>query len=112
MGGELLPKKKGPFVAINCGAVPETLIESELFGYKAGAFTDAKRDNPGRFALAQDGTIFLDEIGDISQAAQVRLLISTLLGFTSDPRAIVILRTMFPYLSGSKSFMVSEGVST
>ena len=67
-------KKKGPFVAINCGAVPETLIESELFGYKAGAFTDAKRDNPGRFALAQDGTIFLDEIGDISQAAQVRLL--------------------------------------
>jgi PAS domain S-box-containing protein len=67
-------EKKGPFVAINCGAVPETLIESELFGYKGGAFTDAKRDKPGRFALAQDGTIFLDEIGDISQAAQVRLL--------------------------------------
>ena len=64
----------GPFVAINCGALPDTLIESELFGYKAGAFTDAKRDKPGRFALAQNGTIFLDEIGDISQAVQVRLL--------------------------------------
>jgi PAS domain S-box-containing protein len=66
--------RNGPFVAINCGALPDTLIESELFGYKAGAFTDAKRDKPGRFALAQDGTIFLDEIGDISQAVQVRLL--------------------------------------
>jgi len=68
------PRKKGPFVAVNCGAFPDTLIESELFGYKAGAFTDAKRDKPGRFALAQDGTIFLDEIGDVSLATQVRLL--------------------------------------
>lgn len=68
------PRKNGPFVAVNCGALPETLCESELFGYKAGAFTDAKRDKPGRFALAQDGTIFLDEIGDISGAVQVRLL--------------------------------------
>ncbi|OQY03484.1 MAG: Fis family transcriptional regulator [Desulfobacteraceae bacterium 4572_123] len=68
------PKKKGPFVAVNCGALPETLIESELFGYKTGAFTDAKKDKPGRFARAQDGTIFLDEIGDISQASQIRLL--------------------------------------
>ncbi len=67
-------KKKGPFIAINCGALPENLCEAELFGYKAGAFTDAKKDKPGRFALAQDGTIFLDEIGDISQAVQVRLL--------------------------------------
>jgi len=68
------PKKKGPFVAVNCGALPETLCESELFGYKAGAFTDARRDKPGRFALAQNGTIFLDEIGDIPPAVQVRLL--------------------------------------
>ena len=68
------PRKNGPFVAVNCGALPETLCESELFGYKAGAFTDAKKDKPGRFALAQDGTIFLDEIGDISLAVQVRLL--------------------------------------
>ena len=68
------PRKKGPFVAVNCGALPDTLIESELFGYKAGAFTDAKKDKAGRFALAQDGTIFLDEIGDISPAVQVRLL--------------------------------------
>jgi len=67
-------RNKGPFVAVNAGAMPDTLCESELFGYKAGAFTDAKRNKPGRFALAQDGTIFLDEIGDISQAIQVRLL--------------------------------------
>jgi PAS domain S-box-containing protein len=67
-------KKDGPFVAVNCGALPDTLCESELFGYKAGAFTDAKKDKPGRFALAQNGTIFLDEIGDISEAVQVRLL--------------------------------------
>lgn len=67
-------KKKGPFIAINCGALPDTLCEAELFGYKAGAFTDAKKDKPGRFALAQNGTIFLDEIGDISKAVQVRLL--------------------------------------
>ncbi|HNU70300.1 MAG TPA: sigma 54-interacting transcriptional regulator [Thermodesulfobacteriota bacterium] len=62
------------FIAINCGALPDTLLESELFGYKAGAFTDARRDKPGRFALANGGTIFLDEIGDISPAMQVRLL--------------------------------------
>jgi PAS domain S-box-containing protein len=68
------PRKKGPFIAVNCGALPDTLIESELFGYKAGAFTDAKKDKAGRFALAQDGTIFLDEIGDVSPAVQVRLL--------------------------------------
>lgn len=68
------PRKKGPFVALNCGALPDTLIESELFGYKAGAFTDARKDKPGKFALAQNGTIFLDEIGDISPAVQVRLL--------------------------------------
>lgn len=68
------PRSKGPFVAVNCGALPDTLIESELFGYKKGAFTDAKKDKIGRFALAQDGTIFLDEIGDVSPAVQVRLL--------------------------------------
>jgi len=67
-------RKNGPFVAVNCGALPETLCESELFGYKAGAFTDAKKDKPGRFAIAQNGTIFLDEIGDISPAVQIRLL--------------------------------------
>ncbi|MCG6894138.1 MAG: sigma 54-interacting transcriptional regulator [Desulfobacteraceae bacterium] len=67
-------RRQGPFVAVNCGALPDTLCESELFGYKAGAFTDAKKDKPGRFALAQNGTIFLDEIGDISPAVQSRLL--------------------------------------
>ena len=70
----LSPRKNKPMIAVNCGALPDTLLESELFGHKAGAFTDAKRDKPGRFALADGGTIFLDEIGDISQAMQVRLL--------------------------------------
>ncbi len=68
------PRKFGKFVAINCGALPDTLLESELFGYKAGAFTDARRDKPGRFALAEGGTLFLDEIGDVSTAMQARLL--------------------------------------
>jgi len=62
------------FVAINCGALPDTLLESELFGYKAGAFTDAREDHPGRFALAKGGTIFLDEISNISPVMQMRLL--------------------------------------
>jgi PAS domain S-box-containing protein len=70
----LSPRRKKPFVPVNCAAFPDTLLESELFGYKAGAFTDAKRDKAGRFALADGGTIFLDEIGDISPALQVRLL--------------------------------------
>jgi PAS domain S-box-containing protein len=68
------PHREGAFVAVNCGALPDTLIEAELFGYKAGAFTDARKDKPGRFALAQNGTVFLDEIGDIAPAVQVRLL--------------------------------------
>ena len=65
---------KRPIVKVNCGAIPDNLLESELFGYKAGAFTDAKRDKPGRFAQADGGTLFLDEIGDVSPALQVRLL--------------------------------------
>jgi PAS domain S-box-containing protein len=68
------PRRSKPFVAINCGALPEHLLESELFGYKRGAFTGADRDKPGRFALVRDGTLFLDEIGEISPAMQVRLL--------------------------------------
>lgn len=70
----LSPRKNKPFVAVNCAALPDTLLESELFGHKAGAFTDARRDKPGRFALANGGTMFLDEIGDISPAMQIRLL--------------------------------------
>ena len=67
-------RKDKPFVKVNCGALPDNLLESELFGYVKGAFTDAKKDKPGRFALADGGTIFLDEIGDMSPALQVKLL--------------------------------------
>jgi PAS domain S-box-containing protein len=67
-------RKIRPFIKVNCGALPDTLLESELFGYVRGAFTDAKKDKPGRFALANEGTIFLDEVGDMSPALQVKLL--------------------------------------
>lgn len=70
----LSPRKKQPFVAVNCSALPDNLLESELFGYKAGAFTDAKKDKQGRFRLAENGTLFLDEIGDITPAMQAKLL--------------------------------------
>jgi PAS domain S-box-containing protein len=70
----LSPRSQGPFIAVNCGALPDTLLESELFGYKAGAFTGAIKDKPGRFAMARGGALFLDEIGEVSPALQVRLL--------------------------------------
>jgi len=64
----------GPFVAVNCVALPDTLLESELFGHERGAFTGADRQKPGRFELAAGGTLFLDEIGDLSAAVQVKLV--------------------------------------
>jgi len=67
-------RKDNPFVVVNCGALPENLLESELFGYKAGAFTDAKKDKPGKIALAEGGTLFLDEIGELPLLMQVKLL--------------------------------------
>jgi len=67
-------RKDKSFIKVNCGALPDTLLESELFGYVKGAFTDAKKDKPGRFAIAHGGTIFLDEVGDMSPSLQVKLL--------------------------------------
>jgi DNA-binding NtrC family response regulator len=68
------PRREGPFVIVNCGAIPRDLIESEFFGHVKGAFTDARTEKTGKFELAQGGTIFLDEIGELSQEAQVKLL--------------------------------------
>jgi len=67
-------RPEGKFVAMNCGAIPDTLFESELFGYKKGAFTGADRDKPGLVEEAHIGTLFLDEVGELSQSAQVKLL--------------------------------------
>jgi DNA-binding NtrC family response regulator len=68
------PRKSRPFVAVNCGAIPKELIESELFGYEKGAFTGADKAKPGYFELANGGTLFLDEIGELPMLAQVKLL--------------------------------------
>ncbi|MCP4728059.1 MAG: PAS domain-containing protein, partial [bacterium] len=70
----LSSRKDKPLVTVNSGALPDNLLESELFGYKAGAFTDAKKDKPGRIAMAEGGTLFFDEIGEISPAIQVKIL--------------------------------------
>jgi transcriptional regulator with PAS, ATPase and Fis domain len=67
-------RARGPFIKINCGALPETLLESELFGHQKGAFTDALESKPGRFRLAQNGTLYLTEIGDLPLVLQVKLL--------------------------------------
>ncbi|MCX6560974.1 MAG: sigma-54 dependent transcriptional regulator [Candidatus Aminicenantes bacterium] len=68
------PRREGPFVVVNCGAIPRDLIESEFFGHSKGAFTDAKTESTGKFEMAQRGTIFLDEIGELPLEAQVKLL--------------------------------------
>jgi PAS domain S-box-containing protein len=70
----LSERSSGPLLTLNCGALPDTLLESELFGYKSGAFTGARADKPGRLSAAEGGTLFLDEVGDISAAMQVKLL--------------------------------------
>lgn len=70
----LSPRRKGPYLKINCGALPANLLESELFGYEQGAFTDAKRSKPGQFQLARGGTLLLDEIGEMPLPLQVKIL--------------------------------------
>ncbi len=92
------PRAKGPFIKINCGALPETLLESELFGHKKGAFTGAIQDKPGRFRLAHNGTVYLTEIGDLPLSLQVKLLtflddrvihpLGSTKGFAADVRVI------------------------
>src|SRR5712692_11144680 len=68
------PRARGPFVDLNCAAIPDNLLEAELFGYERGAFTDARQAKPGLFQLAHRGTLFLDEIGMLSPALQAKLL--------------------------------------
>src|SRR5882762_1678547 len=68
------PRPDGPFVDVNCAAIPETLLEAELFGFERGAFTDARRSKPGLFQAAHRGTIFLDEVGLLPEALQAKLL--------------------------------------
>jgi transcriptional regulator with GAF, ATPase, and Fis domain len=70
----LSPRADGPFVAINCAAIPETLLETELFGHEKGAFTGASARKPGKFELAHHGTLFLDEIGDLPLSLQAKIL--------------------------------------
>lgn len=90
-------RTRGPFIKINCGALPETLLESELFGHQKGAFTDAVENKPGRFRLAHNGTLYLTEIGDLPLSLQVKLLT-----FLDD-------RIVFP-LGSTKGFEVNVRV--
>lgn len=71
---EASPRKGKPFLAVNCGAIPSELIESELFGYEKGAFTGAEKQKPGYFEAADTGTLFLDEIGELPLSAQAKIL--------------------------------------
>jgi len=112
------PRSSGPFVDVNCAAIPDTLLESELFGYERGAFTDARRAKPGLFQTAHHGTIFLDEIGLLPGALQAKLLkvleeqaVRRLGSTTSEPVDVWILSATNADLSKAVHEHVSARIS-
>ena len=106
-------RRKGPFVVVNCGALPRTLVQSELFGYVSGAFSGAlKEGSPGKFELADGGTIFLDEIGEMPIEAQVSLLRLLLVNAGRVVTRAQILDHVWQYDFSGESAIIESFVST
>ncbi|EKD81075.1 MAG: PAS modulated sigma54 specific transcriptional regulator, Fis family [uncultured bacterium] len=105
---QLSNRKTGPFIKVNCGALPETLLESELFGHEKGAFTGAVKKRIGRFEAADKGTIFLDEIADISPAMQVKLLRVLQNGEMQRVGGEIVIKTDVRVIAATNKDLVSE----